>query len=378
MQEHNNDRQSWFYRWFINNQTVTVLLVVLLILLNLFMLNKMAFLFGLFSEFMSVIMLPLLLSGLLYYLTKPAVDWLEKRKFPRVWAISTVFVVLSLLLLLGLAVFIPNLYGQVLSFTDSVPIYLKQMEKLVREVLKDGRLAQFRPQLDQVLDQVAGQVTGIARSLSSSAVQWLSSFLSTTSQIVVAVIIMPFILFYLLRDGHQINPTITRFLPTKWRFPVSGVLHDVNSQIANYVRGQVTVAIIVAILFGVLFSLIRLDYAVTLAIAAGILNLVPYLGSFIAVVLALLVALMDGPTMILKVVIVFVIEQTIEGRFVSPLVIGSSLKIHPITIMVILLTAGRLFGIWGVLLGIPIYASAKVILTAIFKWYRTYSGLYEE
>ncbi|WP_303974821.1 AI-2E family transporter [Streptococcus merionis] len=377
MEEETKYKRSWFYRWFINNQTVTVLLVTLLILINIFMLNKIAFLFKPVLDFLNVIMLPLLLSGLLYYLMKPSVDWLEKQKLPRIWAISIVFVLVSLLLVWGLAVFIPNVQEQIVRFADNVPTYVNQIDRVVTDLLKDDNFAQFAPQINDILDQVTGQITDIARSFSSSAVNWVSNVVSATSQIVVAIIIMPFILFYMLRDGHRLNPTITSVLPTKWRYPTSSVLHDVNNQISNYVRGQVTVATIVAIIFWILYAVIGLDYAATLAVAAGILNLIPYLGSFIAIVIALLVALVDGPAMFLKVLIVFVIEQTIEGRFVSPLIIGSSLKIHPITIMFILLTAGRMFGVWGVLLGIPIYASAKVIFEAIFKWYKSYSGLYE-
>ena len=82
--------------------------------------------------------------------------------------------------------------------------------------------------------------------------------------------------------------------------------------------------------------------------------------------------------MLIKVLIVFMIEQTIEGRFVTPLIIGSSLSIRPITILFVLLTSGQMYGVLGVLLGIPIYASIKVVLKAIFEWYKQYSGLYEE
>ena len=88
-----------------------------------------------------------------------------------------------------------------------------------------------------------------------------------------------------------------------------------------------------------------------------------------------IMGLVQGPTMLIKVLIIFVIEQTIEGRFVSPLVLGNKLSIHPITIMFILLTAGSLYGVWGVLLGIPIY---KVIVKDIFDWYRSVSNLYQD
>lgn len=378
MKDEKNHKHSWFYRWFVDNQSVTVLLVSLLIFVNLFMLTKVAFLFKPIIAFGSAIMLPVLLSGLLYYIMKPGVDWLEKHKIHRVGAIAIIFVIVLLLLIWGLAVFIPNVQNQVVRFARNVPLYVSEVETLVTDLMKDDRFAQFRPKINEILDSITYQITDIARNFSSSAVNWVGNMVSTASQIIVAVLIMPFILFYLLRDGHQINRSVTQYLPIKWRLPVGNILHDVNSQLANYVRGQITVATIVALLFGVLFSVVGLDYAVTLAVLAGVLNLVPYLGSFLAMIPALLVAMVAGPTMFIKVVIVFIVEQTIEGRFVTPLIIGSSLKIHPITILFVLLTSGKIFGIWGVLVGIPVYASVKVIIGAIFKWYKVYSGLYEE
>ena len=116
----------------------------------------------------------------------------------------------------------------------------------------------------------------------------------------------------------------------------------------------------------------------TFGIMAGFLNMVPYLGSFLAMVPVIIMGLVQGPAMLIKVLIIFFIEQTIEGRFVSPLVLGNKLSIHPITIMFILLTAGSLYGVWGVLLGIPIYASVKVVVREIFDWYRSVSNLYQD
>ncbi|CRH93782.1 pheromone autoinducer 2 transporter [Chlamydia trachomatis] len=189
---------------------------------------------------------------------------------------------------------------------------------------------------------------------------------------------MPFILFYLLRDGKHLNYHVTKFLPVKWRASVGRVLTDVNGQLSNYVRGQVTVAAIVALMFSILFTIIGLKYPITLGVIAGFLNLIPYLGSFLAMIPAVVLGLIAGPFMLIKVLIVFMVEQTVEGRFVTPLIIGSSLSIHPITILFVLLTAGQMYGVLGVLLGIPIYASIKVVVTAIFEWYKNYSGLYSE
>ena len=206
----------------------------------------------------------------------------------------------------------------------------------------------------------------------------LGNLFGAIASVVVAIITTPFILFYLLRDGEKLVPFAVQVLPTKWRNPTLKILKEMNDQVSSYIRGQLTVAFLVALIFIVGFSIIRLDYAVTLGIMAGFLNLIPYLGSFLAMVPAVFLGIVGGPVLLVKVLVVFVVEQTLEGRFISPLILGSQLNIHPITILFVLLTSGQLFGLTGVILGIPVYAAVKVLLQAVFTWYTKISGLYDE
>ena len=369
---------SWFFRWFLNNQGVTILLITLLSFLTILVFSKISFLFKPVGSFLEIVLLPMILTGLLYYLLNPMVDWMERHKISRTVGISILFVLIVLLIVWGLAVAIPSIQEQASSFVQNLPSNIQKIESQITGLLEDERFEQFRPTALEMLDKVNDQIITFAQKFSSSAVNWASNLISTASQIVVAVLIMPFILFYLLRDGQYLNKHITQYLPTMWRVPIGTVLSDVNSQLSNYVRGQVTVAVIVAFMFSILFSIIGLNYSVTLGVMAGFLNLIPYLGSFLAMIPAVILGLIAGPFMLLKVLIVFMIEQTIEGRFVTPLIIGSSLSIHPITILFVLLTAGQMYGVLGVLLGIPIYASIKVLVKAIFEWYKENSALYYE
>ena len=196
---------SWFFRWFLDNKAITVFLVCLLIGLNLLVLSKISFIFTPIIEFISVIMLPVILAGLLYYLLNPLVDMMEKRKINRLVSITIVFVLITVLLIWGLAVVIPNLQAQIVSFFRNMPSYLKQSKKIIDDLL-DSRLSEeFRPQIEQVTENISSQLTTWASNFSARAVNWASHFVSAASQVIVAVIIMPFILFYLLRDGKNLK-----------------------------------------------------------------------------------------------------------------------------------------------------------------------------
>ncbi len=378
MKDDNKFSLSWFFRWFLNNQGVTVLLVMLLVFLNIWVFSHISSLLSPIFSFLAVVSLPLVISALIYYLLKPAVDWLEKRNFGRVSAISIVFLGVILFLIWAVAALVPMIETQLTSFVTNLPNYIRDVENQITLILKDDRLAQFRPQLESLVTDFSGKALEFAQTFSKNAVDWAGNVAGAVARVTVAVIISPFIIFYMLRDGDTMKDGFVKFLPTAMRETTARILHNVNSQLAGYVQGQVTVAAVVGIMFSILFTVIGLPYAVTFGITAGFLNMIPYLGSFLAMVPVVILALVEGPLMLVKVAVVFTIEQTVEGRFVTPFVLGSKLNIHPITIMFTLLVSGSAFGVWGVFLGIPAYAAAKVVLAEIFDWYKSVSGLYEE
>lgn len=378
MKEDNKFSLSWFFRWFLNNQGVTVLLVMLLVFLNIWVFSQISSLITPIFSFAAVVSLPLVMSALIYYLLKPAVDWFESKGIGRNTSIALVFLGVILFLIWAIAALLPMIETQLIAFIRNLPIYITDLENQVTGILKDDRLEQFRPQLEGLVADYSGKAIEMAQTFSKNAVDWAGNFAGAVARVTVAIIISPFIIFYLLRDGDTMKDGFVKFLPTSMRETTARILHNVNAQLSGYVQGQVTVAVVVGIMFSILFTIIGLPYAVTFGIMAGFLNMIPYLGSFLAMVPVVILGLVDGPLMLAKVIAVFTIEQTIEGRFVTPLVLGSKLNIHPITIMFILLISGSAFGVWGVFLGIPIYAASKVVIAEIFSWYKEVSGLYEE
>ena len=168
---------SWFFKWFLDNKAVTFFLVALLLGLNIFILSKISFLFIPVVDFLSVVMLPVILSGLLFYLLNPIVDLLERYKVNRVLAISMIFVVIAILLIVGLAVAIPNLQRQVIVFAKNVPSYLEDADRVINDLVTKRLPDDFRPQLEQVLANFSTQATAWASNISSKAVNWVSALI---------------------------------------------------------------------------------------------------------------------------------------------------------------------------------------------------------
>lgn len=366
-------------RLWTSRQVITRLVIVLLILAIVLLAKQVDWLLTPLGQLFSIVGFPIILAGVLYYLMNPLVDRLEARyHVRRTWTIIGLFVVITLLLVLGIVAIIPTIRNQTLAIINDWPKYWQNASTEVNRWLNDPQLSGWRDQLTTWNTDASKMLSGRVTKYLTGTVSSLTGVVGTITTIIVGLMTMPFILFYLLRDGHQLPGYMAKLVPTKHRASFLQMLTEINQQVSNYIRGQLTVAFFVAVMFAIGYSVIGLRFALTLGIAAGILNLIPYLGSFLAMVPSVVIALVGSPWMLVKVLIVFAIEQTIEGRVISPLVLGSSLAIHPVTILIVLLAAGKMFGLMGVIFGIPVYAILKVLWTHFFAWYRQASGRYPD
>ncbi|MER2001616.1 MAG: AI-2E family transporter [Carnobacterium inhibens] len=368
---------TWFWKWVLNNKVVSILIVSLLIFLNLFLFSKVAHLFSPIRDFISIIGLPVILAGVLYYLVNPLVDWMERKKIPRMLGIAWIFIIIGALIVWGITTLIPIIQEQTFSIIKNWPIYWDNIVTQIDSWLRSDVLSEFQTRLSDFNTNLLSNVSEQANGVLDSTFESIGSVVGAVTNIVIAIITMPFILFYLLKDGKSLPYHVMKVIPSKMRLSTYNLLTEINTQISQYIRGQLVVAFFVGLMFWIGFAIIGLEYAVTLGVLAGFLNLIPYLGSFLATIPAIVIALVDSPSMLIKVLIVFAIEQMIEGRVIQPQILGSNLEIHPLTIIIVLLSAGKIFGIPGVILGIPGYAVSKVIVVHFFKWYKDYTGLYE-
>ncbi|WP_137625822.1 AI-2E family transporter [Lactiplantibacillus pingfangensis] len=362
----------------LNSRTIRNLVIILLVLAVFFLGKQVDWLLTPVRQFFSIVGFPVILAGVLYYLMNPLVDRLERKyHVHRSLTITALFVIIFGLLIWGVVALIPTLRTQTLAIINDWPKYWQNASHEINQWLNDPNLSGIRDQLEQWNTDASKVLSSRVTKYLTSTVSSITTVVSTVTTIVIGLITMPFILFYLLKDGHRLPAYLAKFVPTKGRASFLQVLTEINTQVSNYIRGQLTVAFFVAVMFAIGYGLIGLKFALTLGIAAGILNLIPYLGSFLAMVPSVVIAMVISPWMLVKVLIVFVIEQTIEGRVISPLVLGSSLAIHPVTILIVLLAAGKIFGLMGVIFGIPGYAILKVLITHLFAWYQEQSGLYD-
>ncbi|AHM68342.1 AI-2E family transporter [Paenibacillus polymyxa] len=366
-----------FKKFFLNNKFVLFLLVLLLIGLNILVLTKISYIFTPVIVLLKTIILPVILSGVLYYLLNPLVDVLERNKVKRVYSIVVLFLLIIGIIAIVVTSVVPVIRDQIQGLIQNVPAYTEQVKQQFERLIGSNFVNQFQNTIQIDPSELASKASEKLSGFINNAWTGVGSFLGVITETVLAIATVPFILFYLLKDGHKLPQWILKMLPPMFRKETDRIMTEMNHQVSSYIRGQIIVSFCIGVLLYIGYLIIGLDYSLTLAVIASFTSVVPYLGPVIAITPALIVAIVTSPIMLLKMVIVWTVVQLIEGKFISPQIMGKSLRVHPITIIFVILTAGNLFGVVGIVLAVPGYAVLKVIVTHLFSFFQKRSHLYE-
>ncbi|RAL27056.1 AI-2E family transporter [Thermoflavimicrobium daqui] len=341
----------------------SIIIILLIVLLG----TKVNFIFKPIVVLVQTLFFPFLLAGVLYYLLRPVVQLLEKWNIPRTLSILLIYLCfIGLLVLLGFLVG-PALNEQIERLINNFPTIMKEFQKRFMELQKHPWIQPYLKWSEiseQAVDYLKNRFLDIGKNI--------AQFFSVIMNIVMVFVTVPFILYYMLKEGDKAPKYFLRFLPIDEQAHGRKILADMDTALSSYIKGQILVSLFVGIVAYIGYLIIDLDYALILAIIAIFTNVIPFVGPLIGTIPAIIVAWTDADSsfMVLKVLIVAIIAQQLEGNLVSPQVMGKTLKIHPLTIIVILLVAGSLGGFLGLLLAVPTYAVAKVVISHVYRLFK--------
>ncbi|MBL3531536.1 AI-2E family transporter [Companilactobacillus zhachilii] len=379
MKEAPERKKSWFYKWFLNNQLTVVLINIFLVFLIIFLFSKISFVFEPINQILGITMPPVILALVLYYLINPLINVLESKfHVNRIVSITFVFIIILALLIWGVMSLIPFVQSQVDSLVKNWPQYWNSLNKSLQNMFSDPKLHLVKERLIETNASVTKSFEKSMDQILPQTMNNLSSAVSVLTNVVIILMTAPFILFFMLKDDKKFKDSVIKFMPDRIKNSVGDMLSEISQSLSSYITGQLTVAFWVAVMFFVGYLIIGQRYALILGIVAGILNLIPYIGSTLALVPSLVIAAFIAPSMVLKVLIVFAIEQTVETRVISPIIVGNKMQMHPVTTILVLLVSAGMYGLIGMIAGIPIFAILKIIFIRMFNWFKRNSSWYTE
>jgi predicted PurR-regulated permease PerM len=308
------------------------------------------------------IFVPLLAGGILFYVTEPLQRLLEKRfKFKRWTSILAIVLLMLILIFIAISWVAPYLTKQITLLIDNIPSLFGMASEGIDKLLRNR---------ENLPPQVTSAINDFIDSLQDYAVLTSKLILDVLTIIInwaLLLILIPFFFIYMLKDHEKFQPKIYNIFSGDTREWVKQTLKDINDVLSSYVQGQMLVSAILAILMFIGYKIIGLEYALLLCILAFFLNMVPFIGPWMAFLPAFFIGLVHEPMQALWVCVITLVVNQIDSNFVTPNVMGKSLDIHPLTVITVILAAGNILGFIGILLGVPIYAVIKVIVINVYE-----------
>mgnify|MGYP001587241302 CR=1 FL=1 len=197
----------------------------------------------------------------------------------------------------------------------------------------------------------------------------VNAMLGIIMEIVTNLVLIPFVAFFLLKDGRSIKKSMIAFVPNKYFETFLCLLYEVNRQITNYIRGQLIDAFIVGFLAVIGLYMAGIKYAIVIGIIAGAANVIPFVGPLIGIVVGSIAVLIDtgSGVGVLKVLGVFAVVKLLDDVVIAPLAVGKSVDVHPMMVIIAILVGGFFMGVLGMLLAVPLYCTMKVSSQILYK-----------
>jgi predicted PurR-regulated permease PerM len=319
------------------------------------------------------VLTPFVAGALLAYLGDPLADRLEARGLKRLTAVILVFGLMILIVGLLLLLVIPVLAEQLSNLIDALPAYSRWfqntaapwIQKRFGIRLRLSNLEQLAGMLSAHWQQAGGIASSVFTSLTHSGAVVISWLLN--------LVLIPVVVFYLLRDWDELVRRVHDLLPRRWAGRVAKLAEESDEVLSAVFRGQLMVMIALGGIYSLGLWLVGLNLGLLIGLLAGLISFIPYAGSISGVLIASLAAFVQFGEFdaVLWVLAVFAVGQMLEGMWLTPWLIGHRIGLHPVAVLFAVLAGGQLFGFLGVMLALPV---ASVIMVLLRHAHDIYKG----
>lgn len=341
-----NNIRDWIERQLSNPQIVTLTLIIITVALIVYLFGNM--------------MAPLIAAVVIAYLLEGIVVRLERRRVPHLASVLIVFLSFFTFLIFAVFGLLPMLIRQLTQLAQQVPTMAARMQAALLELPQRYSMVSER-QIQDLLEGINSEILSVGQTLLSYSVASLITVLTVG----VYLVLVPILVFFLLKDRDQIIAWLTAFLPTD-RPLTQQVWSEVDSQIGNYARGKMWEIFIVGSVTYVVFKFLGLQYSLLLAVITGFSVLIPYIGAFVVTLPVAGVAIFQWGLQpeFYWVLLAYGIIQFLDGNLLVPLLFSEAVNLHPVAIIAAILLFGGLWGFWGVFFAIPLATVIQAVLRA--------------
>lgn len=339
--------REWFVRRFSNPQVFILLALVLLGVIAVWAFGN--------------ILAPLFAALVIAYLLEGLVVRLERFGLPRLLVVSLVFLIFVASLMIMFFGVVPLLTRQVTQLVQQLPAFVNRLQTTIETLPEKYPDLVSQDQINSFMGSLGDQLGEAGQSLVTQTLASISGIIT----LLVFLVLVPILVFFLMKDKHQLIGWFQQFLPQERHLAIS-VWREVDVQIGNYVRGKAVEIFLVGVVSFVTFRFLDLQFAALLATVVGFSVLVPYIGAAVVTLPVAIVAFYQfgWTSQFAWVLAAYGIIQVLDGNALVPLLFSEVVNLHPVAIIVAVLLFGGIWGFWGVFFAIPLATLSSALLRA--------------
>lgn len=328
------------------------------------------------------VLFPLFLSLLIAYLMDPLVDWFEAKKVNRSIAISILILATALTTVGFILIIAPVFQKELLRTFERLPELVTLLQDKVIPWIEVKTKTKLPNNLSTALSEYGAEIQSALPSISQYIASLVSGVFAQTGTVVAAalnIVMIPLFTFYFLRDFDIMKKPLIKFIPPRRRDFILSRIERMDEVVGAWFRGQIEVALILAFLYsiglGIAFSWAGMGFmtGVAIGLLTGVLNAIPYFGLLIGFILATIMLLLNGGEGIAPLFFswgVFAVVQSLEGWVITPKIVGDKVGLSPVTVIIVLLLGGELFGLLGIVLAIPVAGVIRALMPDFAVYYK--------
>ncbi|BBI33031.1 AI-2E family transporter [Cohnella abietis] len=340
---------------------------IIVILLIAFLASKVGYLINPIGSILAALFVPIVLSGMIYYIFRPPVQLLAKR-LPLGLSILIVYLAVFGVIFVFSWLIWPPIREQSLTLVNNFPQIIESIKEWLASLQENQWFQNISKDETFSTENLSSQLSTMIGDLLNSIVGSVRSVFNMIMNFFLLIGLVPFIIYYMLKEGHKFPGAVLKFIPQRFHGEALPTLKEIDTSIGSFIMGKVITSLIIGTLTFCGYLIIDLPYPLLLGLVAAITNVIPYIGPLIAAVPTVIVALTISPVAALQVCVIIFISNQIESNLVAPKIMGKQLNVHPLTIMLLVIGVGAVIGPLGMIIVSPTYAILKIIILRIYNF----------
>lgn len=333
--------------------------IILLLFLCVFIGMKLKPIWFPIFEGMKAILIPIVVAYFISFILHPFIENLHKKGISRTIAILIIYFIFFGGIGIAIYQYYPVALKQLEEIGNQSPKFVHMYDEWNRDI--ENQAEKMPSTIHEKIDLIMIDVQDKLSNLANSVVEIMKSIVTKS----IMLLIIPFLVFYFLKDYKIFQQYFWQIIPRKWHEETKRILEEVNETLGGYIKGQFFVCFILFLMSTIIFWIVQLKYPILLGIFIGVTDVIPYFGPILGAIPAVFFAATVSMNKAIVTICIILILQFVESNILGPLIVGKTIRIHPVFIMLALLIGGTIGGFFGVLVAVPTLIVLKVIITQL-------------